>query len=61
METSEQSPLEQGLETGYIGQVAEDPPDEGYAVDADHAATVEAERAAIIAQRQGWVDASREA
>jgi hypothetical protein len=47
-------------EQGYVGQVAADPPNEAYTVDADHAATAKAEREALVGQRQEWSDASRD-
>lgn len=60
MSESQASPYEEAVEQGYAGTVAEDPPNEAYAVDADHAATAEAERLALRAQRDAALDASRE-
>lgn len=57
---SEQTPIEQATEQGYIGTVADDLPNEAYTVSADHAATAAAERAAVKAQRDRWEADSRE-
>lgn len=51
---------EQAAEQGYIGAVAEDPPNEAYQVDADHAGTAQAERKALRERRQQEADDSRE-
>jgi hypothetical protein len=51
---------EQATERGYVGQVAEEPPNEAYRVDADHEATAQAQRQALREQRQAEAEASGE-
>jgi hypothetical protein len=51
---------DQALEQGYVGQVAEDPPNEAYQVTADHEATAEAQRKALRERRSDEADRSRE-
>jgi hypothetical protein len=52
--------LEEAHEQGYIGEVAENPPNEAYTVQGQGADTAEAEREAIRDRRREREDATRE-
>lgn len=59
-ESSERTSLEQAQEQGYVGSVADDPPNDAYTVSGQGEETVDAERQALRARRDAREDESGE-